>query len=466
MGHDEHFLQRLDRLNVPEVELALALYRDHELVRWILMRAKVPYAVDRIAIALTTDESPPHVIVARDGGFVTCLAAGMSVGTCHRIPLTRLGSLHGERERFDTIADTLERSGQSFVGIFDRVMAAGDRVCREDIAMLVPFAPLAYSNILEFAGTYADRLPKVVATVLAMLDRRHRDERILHSYWCVTHGLSYMLMLLAEMEEHIFGDPKAPQADTAQQLFALLGKPVTRHATLLFYVRHAWAMARAGRPAFEALSMHYVTEASGANLFHSFGPLAAMAVRRPDLREEILALFGGETAHEETLRKGGAPAPSAMRLAAEKYLLGVIDDPDFATAGHRDARRYVNARWVSHRMSAERFRAFGSEYSLALATADDLPFHPAPGRRLADEELEETYFPMMPMVARAEMADLFLPRSLLGEIDDWSPAHVERMLLSERARLHKTPRKAAATPGRNDPCSCGSKKKYKRCCAA
>ena len=34
----------------------------------------------------------------------------------------------------------------------------------------------------------------------------------------------------------------------------------------------------------------------------------------------------------------------------------------------------------------------------------------------------------------------------------------------ERALHPSSPATAPATPGRNDPCSCGSGKKYKKCC--
>jgi len=42
MGHDEHFLGRLDRVHRDQVDLALGLYRDHELVRAILLDARLP----------------------------------------------------------------------------------------------------------------------------------------------------------------------------------------------------------------------------------------------------------------------------------------------------------------------------------------------------------------------------------------------------------------------------------------
>jgi hypothetical protein len=40
----------------------------------VLDHARLPEGADRIALALTADPAGPHVIVARDGGFVTCLA--------------------------------------------------------------------------------------------------------------------------------------------------------------------------------------------------------------------------------------------------------------------------------------------------------------------------------------------------------------------------------------------------------
>src|SRR5262245_61900284 len=78
MRHDPHFLERLDRVATPQVELALSLYRDAPLVRYLLETARVAESVERVAIALEDGDGCAHLIVARDGGFVTCLAEGMS----------------------------------------------------------------------------------------------------------------------------------------------------------------------------------------------------------------------------------------------------------------------------------------------------------------------------------------------------------------------------------------------------
>lgn len=42
MGHQHHFLSRLDRVSLQHVELALTLYRDHDLVRYLLARLSIP----------------------------------------------------------------------------------------------------------------------------------------------------------------------------------------------------------------------------------------------------------------------------------------------------------------------------------------------------------------------------------------------------------------------------------------
>jgi hypothetical protein len=42
MGHDIHFLSRLERLSLPHVELAMSLYNDTPLLHYILGALKLP----------------------------------------------------------------------------------------------------------------------------------------------------------------------------------------------------------------------------------------------------------------------------------------------------------------------------------------------------------------------------------------------------------------------------------------
>jgi len=79
VGHDEHFLRRLDRVADDQVELALTLYRDQELLAEVLGRAALPEGTERLAISLDDPQQGPFVIVTGGGRFVTCLGKGIRV---------------------------------------------------------------------------------------------------------------------------------------------------------------------------------------------------------------------------------------------------------------------------------------------------------------------------------------------------------------------------------------------------
>ena len=99
MAHDAHFLQRLDRVSHGHVEMALGLYRDHELVRHILESANVPEGAERVALALADGGKGPHVIVTREGRFVTCLGDGMKTGPHPVVSRARIDALAAKMER-------------------------------------------------------------------------------------------------------------------------------------------------------------------------------------------------------------------------------------------------------------------------------------------------------------------------------------------------------------------------------
>jgi hypothetical protein len=74
-------------------------------------------------------------------------------------------------------------------------------------------------------------------------------------------------------------------------------------------------------------------------------------------------------------------------------------------------------------------------------------------------------FVVLPVAARASAEDFFFPREVVRA---WFGAYrpeetVERLLRLTRNDARKEPVRVAKTPGRNEPCSCGSGKKWKRC---
>ena len=93
VNHAEHFLGRLTRLETGDVDLALHLYRDPELLRVILASARVPDSAERVALSLDDPEEGPFLVVTREGRFVTCLGRGMRVSDLFVITRSRLDKL-------------------------------------------------------------------------------------------------------------------------------------------------------------------------------------------------------------------------------------------------------------------------------------------------------------------------------------------------------------------------------------
>ena len=148
MGHDEHFLRRLDRVSDHHVELSLTLYRDEALLREVLSRAELPAGAERLAISLNDATEGPFVIVTRAGKFVTCLGEGMRVGN-DLVVLTRprldaaIAKVERMRERVARVTE-LERSGSDGTArkLFTKVADEGLQFCREDAETLLQVWPL------------------------------------------------------------------------------------------------------------------------------------------------------------------------------------------------------------------------------------------------------------------------------------------------------------------------------------
>jgi len=223
-----------------------------------------------------------------------------------------------------------------------------------------------------------------------------------------------------------------------------------------FFLRSAWAAARMGRAALP----RYREALDGAKDW--FAALdATMAIGAISLRHS-----GAKTEARRVLESYGTPVEGevsigAVRAAMAASMLGILDDPDACVRGTVDTGRDLAVQ-----MGA----GLPDGHPLRYAAPEDVP--DAVARTVAlsfDADVQDidgmTFTTCGTVVAaRASAEDFYLPREhVRAWLGAWDPAETIARLQRAVDKRPKPQTARSITPGRNDPCPCGSGKKWKKC---
>ena len=451
---DHHFLDRLERLGWRETELALRLYRQPELVRLLLDDALAPEA-PRVAVELSDQPDPPHVVVARDGAFVTCLAPGMSADDTPVVAFSRIAlaaervaalrSLVAHLDRADAPPDSVRR-------LWHSVLHDGHRVIRETLAALSPVVSL-------FAGGLPDlwtRESALVVDLIAECGRRYTRERphypprdadqlhaLWQSHWAVGH--LHGLFALQDADSLARFDKQlatAPPTGVFSAAATHLGFwPVT--------LRGAWCAARLGPNAMrQAIAAMHNAEIGESLRMSSALSVAFFAAMRSGHRAEARrALDPGDLldpapALPELFRRGLAQA-----LAPDALTDLAGGEARLAELGREQADQHgvYAADVVGFGLANVRSNVYTNAFTMGVAATH------------------------LGWFAHAELAAFYPEAEVLPALPLWSPADTVELLAGSvgvGVAPTNTPVVVAPKVGRNAPCPCGSGKKYKRCCGA
>lgn len=457
-GHAHHFLQRLDRLSMSHVELALSLYNDVQLLRFILDQAKVPERVERTAICLGAPEKGPHVIVSREGRFITALGEGMKPYDAHVVSRADLDFIAQRasafRERMKVSEQTLASGGR--VGaILKKIIEAGPRFAREDfqaIAGLHPWLRTEFLHGVFGCGTTCLDLREVLSSS-RHISRPQREERLKHgwdAWWAMNH---FSLLAGIDLGWDLYSElPSARGADPSSS--TILNWTHTRMGVYAGMIRGAWLSGRLGRPNLDAYTHLYRTAPTTPIALSSGLGLMALGLRHPSMRAEIETILEPD-AHEadEDVPEVHGAFLRALRTTLYEGFKASPEHLRSNTAGLAETfcaevRRRNGARAPTPApalaltcLGQGLWDTLNKTHGIVRVMADIATFAPL--------EPEEFFVPR-------ERFDLALPR--------WSPQLAEMLFAPSRAYSGERPTRAAPTPGRNDDCSCGSGKKYKRCC--
>lgn len=454
MHEAEHFLSRLDRLAGPEVDIALGLYRDPQMLRAVLGMVSLPESAGRVALSLNDPSLGPFLIVTRDGHFVTCLGTGMNPAPHPVVTRGQLDALSLKvsdlRERLELATRLVGNKERACAQLLRRLVVTPDKVSREDFLAVSAWQPLLAPVLFDiYHGMSVELLDE--APVLRSIRRMDGNvERAMRQYWDLLHAAGHFCLLasMAGEDEHYLD--ATPNLRRNTYSWGLTSTGVTA-----FILKGAWGVGRMGKAMLPSYKKSLEEDGALFELYDTIFALLAIGRRSSKLRPEIAKALAA--AHERATSPGAQKLRKAINLA-----------PLFGAAVE-----YMNA--ADDELEATLLRA-GNQM-----LGGDLDGVPDGERNEAARLLPITHYAdgvndgrkwlitltMIAATARGAPEQFYFPKEALQSIHmPWKPEFTRHVLEPIRHAEHATRPQVPvrSTPGPNEPCSCGSGRKYKKCC--
>jgi hypothetical protein len=401
--------------------------------------------------------------VARDGGFVTCLGKDMSVSDHVVVTRERLDRLCAERVEFRQALERVRSNTGIARQLFVRMYRGGRNLSREDFHILRQLYPLYSRELFEITSELADWLQGFRDKYRRGRYRRQHAAAVesLKTYWESSWAMGHLVALMGtKLREFLVQVASTGGAETISTF--RLSWLTAYAASTPVTVRGAWTVSRAGHDLLPAYKAEFEESRDFPVLMDSLAVLTAIGLRHRKLRAEVrkvLArrrnpIFAPDSPHREAKR---------MQKLLPLYER-VMDEEDNV----RELHRIIGAGMLAggygslspdHLLRSQGMLNVREDLAFIIPTLLDTHL-------LRDVNAQITLPALLPWVVSVDIDELYLPADLLAITD--IPFRPEAVLaqLDDYAELtaQSVTHVREARPGRNQPCSCGSGKKYKRCC--
>jgi len=456
--HDEHFLERLERLDDSQGQEALALYYDAPLVRALISYAKLQSNTDRVAISLGDAREGPFVVVARNGAFVTALGRGMSPAPHPVIPKSALDAIRRQHTNLGEAwraAVSVSRGRER--DVVRSFLRGGPHVSREVMRGLIATANARqefWVSLLTEAQDALYRTPRRCAKNPAW--HAVRDEYFLELAR-VLHATTNIFVILAASD--------LKQLPTTHRLMQCMTTPRPSHALTMYgasapLVRGAWAVGKFGGTMLAGCKADFRAAGTCFEMAEAALGLASIGTR--------FARYRGEVRKALTIK--ARPCEQLMDRYRREFGASVLQhdlDRERAREYLRDLGAIVlraasPGRSPEHPLAVPLEGALPDELTLPAAASvplnliTDSDHHSVSllgsiGAAVGALEPEELYFPHEVVAQAGPPTDIDgLRAGLTLARTVWRPATV----------------RVSPGLGRNERCGCGSGKKFKRCCGS
>lgn len=454
---DEHFLERLERLDDPQVGDALALYYDPQLVRELLDYARARGTSERVAISIDHPREGPFIIVTQGGDFVTTLGRGMSPGALPVVP----------RGAWDAIRRESTRSREAWAAAREVGLGKARDVTRRfrtggpRVSLQVMLGMRALGSLLEdtFIRSLRVDLARVAGEAESVKQRaswRRVDDGRFRELGMALWRASHLLVLIAASDVKKRGPEDRFIADMQTIRPSFLFGRIGLMGPLL---RSIWAASKLGHVLFATYKAAFRSERIITGICESAAGVAAIGSRFSRYRGEAKkALTIAERVDE--------PRLETFRSQTGRFFRGLLDEDTDPAVVREMGRQMGEERWAAA-VGDKHLRAAPGAFPAALA----LPALSSMSTTVVDDIDAQYYLAQVaPMLGCLDLEDFYWPEEVVDAIEtpdlgDQVRPYFEN-LRTALTRTENQPVRAAERPGRNEPCSCGSGAKFKRCCGA
>lgn len=478
-GHADHFLSRLDRVTWQQMEYALALYNDAPMLQHILSRVKLAPDAERVALSLDHTIEGPFVIVTRDAKFVTCLKRGMKPTGLSVVERSRIDAIIERRSAFNEASKVAASAAngdlhEGVFSLFKRVFDAGPMLSREEISLLAVLAPIVVDALFEQRRMLLATHKLALDGMLEYAPALRRDggqsfglSRLVSGYAKAAYSLGHMVVLFGEAfarDETLDDAPDGRLAEIGEFFLAA----ATHDSTSNGRIRATWATARVGKPLLSTsrrLWHEYATAplvqfAAGLALLatgtrhrklraEAFKPMSLKGERTSDPNELVRRIMSATIDEDEGRSDRTASEYGRLLWAA---LTGMLPEPTPHDVERQHMLEQIAVAQVDEDPAMAMLATLIQPYAANEARLTELLYTV---RYFARRPIEAMYLPRATMFAHRGFEELTRTAAV---------KHVLSMAAVRKRGAEANETRPRA--GRNEPCPCGSQKKFKKCCGA
>lgn len=342
------------------------------------------------------------------------------------------------------------------------IFESGAHLSRETVSALIPLTPAIWPALVERTLELDEQSRDIVYDQAARLLRRRdrlssRETELLSTVWNCEWAKAHIAVLFGAIHRDIIevmstSPDRLAQVSTLKYLFFL----TSRFGFQPHVVRGLWFVARFGKYFVRTFKDELALDERDLRVQEAGVPmaLAAIGLRRERVRAEISKVL--YTSEE-----------SSFSAVIRRALVEVLETPTDRRQENERAFREAHAKTIA-RLSMPPI-----DWASATPETRDWLRGCSPSLYVdvrvnlwTKTKALAALLQQLSWIVGLEPEHLYLPKGEFAE--PWQPRHTLSFLegLSPELVAVRAPIRAAATPGRNDPCTCGSAKKYKRCCGA